>query len=116
MATLKEQIASDIGTIFCKNADEFCDLLKIGLDSKRAFTVFGSLQVNKVDNNAGNNAPLQKCSSVLYVPYPIGGELECNVGDPLYVNDTAYRVVDINPEMGLATIYLEKGSDRRRFG
>lgn len=117
MATLKEQIASDIGAIFCKNADEFCDLLKIGLDSKHTFEVYGSMQSNAVDNNSGNNAPLQKVSRTLLVPYPIAGTLEVNVGDPLYINDIPYRVSDINPdEMGLATILLEKAADRRRFG
>ena len=117
MATLKEQIASDIGAIFCKNADEFCDRLKIGLDSKHVFEVYGSMQNNTVDNNAGNSAPLQKVSHTLLVPYPIGdGELEVNVGEPIYIDGVAYRVCDISDEMGVATILLEKGADRRRFG
>lgn len=116
MATLKQQIAADIQTVFFKNADEYSDELKIGLDSKKTFTVYGSMQVNTVENNAGNQAPLQRCSHILYVPYPIAGTLEVNVSDVVYINDVAYKVVDLNSEMGVASIYIEKGTDRRRFG
>lgn len=117
MSTLREQIANDIDTIFFKNAEEFSDELKIGLDSKRTFTVYGSMQVNTVENNAGNQAPLQKVSYVLYVPYPIGGSdgIELNCDDVLYIDGVAYKVVDIHDELGVATIYLTRGSDRRRF-
>jgi hypothetical protein len=54
-------------------------------------------------------------SDTLLVAYPIGGELEVSVGQMLFVDDVTFEVVDVLDEMGLATILLKRGKDRRRY-
>ena len=117
MATLKEQIAADIAGVFLANEDEFAESHKIGTNSKsNAYTVLASLQSNIIDNgNFDGKAPLQLASHTLIVAYPIGGELRLKVDQPLYIDDEAFKVIDVLDEMGMATILLKKGSDKRGF-
>ena len=117
MATLKEQIKADITGVFLANEDEFAESHKIGTNSKsNAYTVLASLQSNIIDNgNFDGKAPLQMVSHTLVVAYPIGGKLRVNADQILYIDDEAYKVIDVLDEMGMATILLKKGSDKRGF-
>lgn len=117
MATLKEQIASDITGVFFANSDEFAEPHKIGTNSKsNAYTVLASLQSNTIDNgNFDGKAPLQMVSHTCIVGYPIGGKLRVNADQILYIDDEAYKVIDVLDEMGVATILLKKGADKRGF-
>lgn len=111
--SLKDIIKADIGAVFCADDLEFCDRLEIGPSSDAMRTAYGSLQQNILNNGSFDaGSPLQKCSHMLYCAYPIGGDLWLENGDPIYINKEAYRVVDIQDEMGLATILLEKGKKR----
>ena len=38
-----------------------------------------------------------------------------NADQILYIDDEAYKVIDVLDEMGMATILLKKGSDKRGF-
>ena len=115
--TLKDMIAADITGVFLASEDEFADLHKIGTNSKsNAYTVIASLQSNIIDNgNFDGKAPLQLASHTLLVAYPIGGKLRVNADQILYIDDEAYKVIDVLDEMGMATILLKKGSDKRGF-
>ena len=117
MTTLKEMIAADITGVFLAYEDEFADLHKIGTNSKsNAYTVLASLQSNTIDNgNFDGRAPLQMVSHTCIVAYPIGGELRLKVDQILYIDDEAYKVIDVLDEMGMATILLKKGADKRGY-
>ena len=115
--TLKEMIASDIGNVFLASSDEFAEMRDIGTNSSnRKYHVLASLQSNTIDNgNFDGKAPLQMVSHTCIVAYPIGGELRLKVDQILYIDDEAYKVIDVLDEMGMATILLKKGSDKRGF-
>ena len=117
MTTLKEMIASDITGVFLASSDEFADLHKIGTNSKsNAYTVLASLQSNTIHNgNFDGKAPLQMVSHTCIVAYPIGGKLRVNADQILYIDDEAYKVIDVLDGMGMATILLKKGSDKRGY-
>ena len=38
-----------------------------------------------------------------------------NADQILYIDDEAYKVIDVLDEMGVATILLKKGADKRGF-
>lgn len=105
--TLKGEISRDIDGVFL-NADEYAETLEIGTNSANAVTVLGSLQANEIDNTSGQGNALQTFSHALYCAYPIGGELKLLSGQILYVNKIAYKVIDFEDFMGLATIHLSK--------
>ena len=115
--TLKEMIAADITGVFLASSDEFAEMHKIGTNSKsNVYTVIASLQSNTIDNgNFDGKAPLQMVSHTLIVAYPIGGDLRLKVDQPLYIDDEAFKVIDVLDEMGMATILLKKGSDKRGY-
>lgn len=115
--TLKDMIAADITGVFLANEDEFAESHKIGTNSKsNAYTVLASLQSNIIDNgNFDGKAPLQMVSHTLVVAYPIGGKLRVNAGQVLYIDDEAFKVIDVLDEMGMATILLKKGADKRGY-
>ena len=117
MATLKEQIEADIAGVFFKDDTEFAESHKIGTNSKsNAYTVLASLQSNVINNgNFDGKAPLQLASHTMLVAYPIGGKLRVNADQILYIDDEAYKVIDVLDEMGMATILLKKGADKRGF-
>ena len=117
MTTLKDMIAADITGVFLKDDTEFSEMHKIGTNSKsNAYTVLASLQSNTIDNgNFDGKAPLQMVSHTCIVAYPIGGKLRVNADQILYIDDEAYKVIDVLDEMGMATILLKKGSDKRGF-
>ena len=117
MTTLKEMIAADITGVFLASEDEFAEMHKIGTNSKsNAYTVLASLQSNTIDNgNFDGKAPLQMVSYTCIVAYPIGGKLRVNADQILYIDDEAYKVIDVLDEMGMATILLKKGSDKRGY-
>ena len=113
--TLKDMIAADITSVFLANSDEFAEFHDIGSNSSnRKYRVIASLQSNTIDNgNFDGKAPLQMVSHTLIVAYPIGGELRLKADQILYIDDEAFKVVDVLDEMGMATILLKKGSDKR---
>ena len=115
--TLKEMIASDIGNVFLASSDEFAEFHDIGTNSSnRKYRVIASLQSNTIDNgNFDGKAPLQMVSHTCIVAYPIGGELRLKADQILYIDDEAYKVIDVLDEMGMATILLKKGSDKRGY-
>ena len=117
MTTLKDMIAADITGVFLANGDEFAESHDIGTNSSnRKYRVIASLQSNIIDNgNFDGKAPLQLASHTLLVAYPIGGELRLKVDQPLYIDDEAFKVIDVLDEMGMATILLKKGSDKRGY-
>lgn len=113
--TLKDMIAADITSVFLANEDEFAEFHDIGTNSSnRKYHVIASLQSNTIDNgNFDGKAPLQMVSHTLIVAYPISGELRLKADQILYIDDEAYKVIDVLDEMGMATILLKKGSDKR---
>ena len=115
--TLKDMIANDIGSVFLANSDEFAEFHDIGTNSSnRKYHVIASLQSNTIDNGAfDGKAPLQMVSHTCIVAYPIGGELLLKADQILYIDDEAYKVIDVLDEMGMATILLKKGADKRGF-
>ena len=117
MTTLKEMIAADITGVFLASEDEFAESHKIGTNSKsNAYTVLASLQSNTIDNgNFDGKAPLQMVSYTCIVAYPIGGKLRVNADQILYIDSESYKVIDVLDEMGMATILLKKGSDKRGY-
>ena len=115
--SLKEMIAADITNIFLANEEEFAEMHKIGTNSKsNAYTVIASIQSNVINNgNFDGKSPLQMVSHTCIVGYPIGGKLRVNADQILYIDDEAYKVIDVLDEMGMATILLKKGADKRGF-
>ena len=115
--TLKDMIAADITNIFLANEDEFAETHTIGTNStNKKYSVIASLQSNVINNgNFDGKAPLQLASHTLLVAYPIGGELKVSAGQILFIDDVTFEVVDVLNEMGLATILLKRGKDRRRY-
>ena len=115
--TLKDMIAADITGVFLASEDEFAEMHKIGTNSKsNAYTVLASLQSNVINNGAfDGKSPLQMVSHTLLVAYPIGGKLRVNADQILYIDDEAYKVIDVLDEMGMATILLKKGADKRGY-
>ena len=104
---LKDIIAKENSSVFL-NKDEFADELLIGTNSMNTVEVCGSLQMNEVDNTSCGGVSLQAFSAVLYVKYPIGGTIELNAGQALYINKAPYKVIDFEDVMGLATIHLRR--------
>ena len=115
MTTLKEMIAADITGVFLASEDEFAEMRDIGTNSSnRKYHVIASLQSNIINNgNFDGKSPLQLASHTLLVAYPIGGELKVSAGQILFIDDVSYEVVDVLDEMGMATILLKKGKERR---
>ena len=115
--TLKDMIAADITGVFLANGDEFAEMRDIGTNSSnRKYRVIASLQSNTIDNgNFDGKAPLQMVSHTCIVAYPIGGELRVKADQILYIDDEAFKVIDVLDEMGMATILLKKGADKRGF-
>ena len=115
--TLKEMIAADITGVFLANEEEFAEFHDIGTNSSnRKYHVLASLQSNTIDNgNFDGKAPLQMVSHTRVVAYPIGGELRLKVDQILYIDSESYKVIDVLDEMGMATILLKKGADKRGF-
>ena len=115
MATLKEQIEADIAGVFLANSDEFAETHTIGTNStNKKYSVIASLQSNIINNgNFDGKSPLQLASHTLLVAYPIGDELKVSAGQILFIDDVSYEVVDVLDEMGLATILVKKGKERR---
>ena len=115
--TLKEMIAADITGVFLANEDELAEAHDIGTNSSnRKYRVIASLQSNTIDNgNFDGKAPLQMVSHTCVVAYPIGGELRLKADQILYIDDEAFKVIDVLDEMGMATILLKKGADKRGF-
>ena len=113
--TLKEMIAADITSVFLASEDEFAEFHDIGTNSSnRKYHVIASLQSNVINNgNFDGKSPLQLASHTLLVAYPIGGELKVSAGQILFIDDVSYEVVDVLNEMGLATILVKKGKERR---
>ena len=113
--TLKDMIAADITGVFLASEDEFAEFHDIGTNSSnRKYHVIASLQSNTIDNGAfDGKAPLQMVSHTLLVAYPIGGELRLKADQILYIDDEVFKVIDVLDEMGMATILLKKGSDKR---
>lgn len=105
---LKARIARDTYRVFLKKT-EFADELLIGTNSDNAVTVVASLQANEVDNNSGQGAYLQQFSHTLYIEYPIDGKLQLNAGQVIFINNVAYKVIDLTDEMGVATIHIQRG-------
>lgn len=113
--TLKDMIAADINGVFLANEDEFGEFHDIGISSFQKYHVIASLQSDVINNGSfDGRAPLQMASDTLLVAYPIGGELEVSAGQMLFVDDVTFEVVDVLNEMGLATILLKRGKDRRK--
>lgn len=115
--TLKDMIASDITGVFLASEDEFAEFHDIGTNSSnRKYHVIASLQSNVINNgNFDGKAPLQMVSHTLIVAYPIGGELRVKADQILYIDDEAFKVIDVLDEMGMATILLKKGADKRGY-
>ena len=115
--TLKDMIAADITGVFLASSDEFAEMHKIGTNSKsNAYTVLASLQSNVINNgNFDGKSPLQMVSHTCIVAYPIGGKLRLKADQILYIDDEAYKVIDVLDEMGMATILLKKGADKRGY-
>ena len=115
--SLKEMIAADITNIFLASEDEFAEFHDIGTNStNKKYRVIASLQSNVIDNGSfDGKSPLQMVSHTLLVAYPIGGKLRVNADQILYIDDEAYKVIDVLDEMGMATILLKKGADKRGY-
>ena len=118
--SLKELIARDITGIFM-NVNDFCDNLNIQIGRKK-FNVIGSLQSNTVTNNSGNSSPLQSDAWVLYIKYPLLGDLDSDnilsagqriiISNNENIKDMAFTIVSVSDEMGLATIQLSTSTGR----
>ena len=106
---------TDITNIFLANEDEFAETHTIGTNStNKKYSVIASLQSNVINNgNFDGKSPLQLASHTLLVAYPIGGELKVSAGQILFIDDVTFEVVDVLDEMGLATILVKKGKERR---
>lgn len=106
---LKELIAHDINNLFFKDASGFSDSLTIGTNSQNAVHVFGSLQVNEVQNNSGNGAPLANYSHTLLCPVAPLANVPIRANGSLYIDGVAYRIISFHNEMGVYTMLLQKG-------
>ena len=117
MTTLKDMIAADLPGVLLASEDEFAESHKIGTNSKsNAYTVLASLQSNTIDNgNFDGKAPLQMVSHTCIVAYPIGGELRVNADKILYIDDEAYKEIEVLEEMRMQPILLKKGADKRGY-
>lgn len=106
--SLKSLIQYDIENIFLNIAD-FCDNITLQLGPTK-FNIIGSLQSNTIQNNSGNDNPLQENSYTLYIKYPIENKelySKLSAGTRLMINDRSFSVVSISDEMGIATIQLK---------
>ena len=113
--SLKDCIKRDIERVFL-NTNDFCDNITIqsGTNNKK-FNVIGSLQSNTIENNSGNNQPLQSISYTLYIKYPLSDNIDSSLlssGSRITIDNKSYSVVSVADEMGLATIELETHGGR----
>lgn len=118
--SLKELIARDITGVFM-NVNDFCDNLNIQIGRKK-FNVIGSLQSNTVTNNSGNSSPLQSDAWVLYIKYPLLDDIDneniLSAGQRIIISngenikDTAFTIVSVSDECGLATVQLSNNNGR----
>ena len=111
--SLKDCIKRDIERVFL-NTEDFCDNITIQILNKK-FNVIGSLQNNTVENNAGNNQPLQSISYTLYIKYPLSDNLDRSLlssGTRITIDNKSFTVVSVADELGLATIELETRGGR----
>ena len=111
--SLKDCIKRDIDRVFL-NTSDFCDNITIQTDIKK-FNVIGSLQNNTIENNSGNNQPLQSVSYTLYIKYPLSDNLDQSLlssGTRITIDNKTFTVVSVADEMGIATIDLETRGGR----
>ena len=111
--SLKDCIKRDIERVFL-NTGDFCDNITIQIGTKK-FNVIGSLQNNTVENNAGNQNPLQSISYTLYIKYPLSDNLDQSLlssGTRITIDNKSFTVVSAADEMGIATIELETRGGR----
>lgn len=104
---LKECIARDIDRVFLNTAD-FCDNICIQVGTTK-FNVIGSLQSNTIQNNSGNNQPLQDISYTLYIKYPLAHYASAPIlsaGTRIMIDNKSFTIVSLSDEMGIATIQL----------
>lgn len=115
---LKECIARDIDKVFLNTAD-FCDNICIQIGTTK-FNVIGSLQSNTIQNNSGNNQPLQDISYTLYIKYPLLDSTSnkllstdalsrapiLSAGARIMIDNKSFTIVNLSDEMGIATIQL----------
>lgn len=111
--SLKDCIKRDIDRVFL-NTSDFCDNITIQNNSKK-FNVIGSLQNNTIENNSGNNQPLQSVSYTLYIKYPLSDNLDQSLlssGARITIDNKNFTVVSVADELGIATIELETRGGR----
>ena len=111
--SLKDCIKRDIDRVFL-NTSDFCDNITIQNYSKK-FNVIGSLQNNTIENNSGNNQPLQSVSYTLYIKYPLSDNLDQSLlssGARITIDNKNFTVVSVADELGIATIELETRGGR----
>ena len=111
--SLKDLIARDIENVFM-NASEFCDNITIQSGTSK-LNVIGSLQSNAIQNNAGNNNPLQENAWTLYIKYPLDIASESRIlsaGNRITIDNKSFSIVSVSDEMGLATIQLKTAAGR----
>ena len=111
--SLKDCIKRDIERVFL-NTEDFCDNITIQIGTKK-FNIIGSLQNNTVENNSGNNQPLQSISYTLYIKYPLLDNLDQSLlssGQRIFIDNKSFTVVSVADELGLATIELETRGGR----
>lgn len=103
--SLKDCIARDADAVFL-NTDEFCENLVLQIGTSK-IPIIGSLQSNTVQNNNGNNLPLQSNAWTLYLKYPIEGANILSTGTRITIENKSFTIVSVSNEMGLATIQLQ---------
>ena len=111
--SLKDCIARDIERVFL-NTNDFCDNITIQIGTKK-FNIIGSLQSNTVQNNSGNNQPLQSIGYTLYIKYPLSNDLDQSLlssGTRITIDNKSYSIVSVSDELGLATIQLDTRAGR----
>ena len=111
--SIKDCIKRDIDRVFL-NTEDFCDNITIQIDRKK-FNIIGSLQNNTVENNSGNNQPLQSISYTLYIKYPLSDNLDRSLlssGTKITIDNKSFTVVSVADELGLASIELETRGGR----
>ena len=111
--TLKDCIKRDIERVFL-NTNDFCDNITIQIGTKK-FNVIGSLQSNTIENNSGNNQPLQSIGYTLFIKYPLSDNLDSSLlssGTRITIDNKSYSVVSVADELGIATIELETRGGR----
>ena len=111
--SLKDCIKRDIDRVFL-NTSDFCDNICIQVGSKK-FNIIGSLQNNTVENNSGNQNPLQSISYTLYIKYPLSDNLDQSLlssGTRITIDNKSFTVESVADEMGIATIELETRGGR----